>query len=83
MDRFLTIYKGKRVGSVKKAVKRIAREVGLPEFTQYTPRRFTATKVRRLCPFVTRERRSLWLGHSVAEGSTTTDHYEAFDPEYP
>jgi hypothetical protein len=66
---------------VKKAVKRIARENGLAGFTQYAPRRFMATTVKRLCPLVTRERRSLWLGHAVDEGSRTTDHYEAFDAE--
>lgn len=26
-----------------------------------------------------RERRSIWLGHTVKDGSTTTEHYEAFD----
>jgi hypothetical protein len=31
---------------------------------------------------VTREQRSIWMGHKVREGSSTTDNYETFDPEY-
>ena len=31
-------------------------------------------------PHIPREKRSLWLGHSV-DGSRTTDHYENFDRE--
>lgn len=39
------------------------------------------THARRLCPRVSRERRSLWLGHAVKEGSQTTEHYEGLDFE--
>jgi hypothetical protein len=38
--------------------------------------------VRRLCKGVTREQRSLYLGHVVQEGSQTTGNYEADDPEF-
>jgi hypothetical protein len=76
----LLMFKRERVAIVKKGIKRLATEIGLPEFTQYSPRRFMATTIRRLCPLVAREKRSHWLGHSVA-GSRTTDHYEGFDPE--
>jgi hypothetical protein len=31
---------------------------------------------------VTREQRSIWLGHVVREGSQTTSNYEAEDPEF-
>jgi integrase len=77
----LLVYKLKRIGTVKKAVKRIADEAGVPELTQYSTRRFMATMVRKLCPLVTRERRSMWLGHVVEEGSATTEHYEGFAVE--
>ncbi len=64
------------------AVKRIANEVGLPDLTQKTMRTFMATMVRKLCPQIPREKRSIWLGHVVRQGSTTTDHYEISDAEY-
>jgi integrase len=75
----LLVYKGERVGTVKKAIKRIADEAGVPALTQRTIRAFMATHVRKMCPLLSRELRSLWLGHTVKEGSTTTEHYEAFD----
>ncbi|CAN5344239.1 hypothetical protein BH10PSE8_BH10PSE8_09240 [soil metagenome] len=71
--------KGERVGTVKKAVKRIADEAGVPEVTQRTVRAFMATHVRKMCRSVKREYRSIWLGHTVKEGSQTTDFYEEFD----
>jgi hypothetical protein len=76
----LLMFKQKRVANVKKGIKRLGDRNGLPNFTQYTPRRFMATTIRKLCPNIPREKRSLWLGHSV-EGSRTTDHYENFDRE--
>jgi integrase len=75
----LLVYKGERVAVVKRAIRRIADEAGVPELTQKTIRAFMATHVRKMCPLVSRERRSLWLGHTVKEGSLTTEHYEAFD----
>lgn len=77
----LLVYKRERVRSIKRGVLRIGDRIGIPEFTPYSIRRFMPTMVRRLCPLVPRERRSMWLGHAVAEGSRTTDHYEGFDPE--
>jgi hypothetical protein len=41
-----------------------------------------ATTIRRACRDVAREQRSIWLGHTVKEGSRTTDNYEADDPEF-
>ena len=38
-----------------------------------------ATRVRKTCSLVSRERRSLWLGPTVNEGSLTTEHCGAFD----
>ena len=78
----LLVYKRKRVHTVKKAVKRIADDVSLPDITQKTPRTFMSTTVRKLCPGVSREQRSLWMGHTVKEGSRTTEHYEIDDHEY-
>ncbi len=77
----LLIYKGQRVKQVKQAVKRIADEAGVPDLTQRTMRAFMATQVRKLCRNVKREYRSIWLGHSVKEGSDTTEFYEEFDVE--
>ena len=73
-------FKRKRVANVKRGVKRLADEIGLLGFSQYCFRRFMPTMVRKLCPLIPREKRSLWLGHSVA-GSRTTKHYENFDPD--
>lgn len=75
-------YKGEKVGTVKKAIKRIADEAGLPEITQKTTRTFMATMVRKMCPAVSRDLRSLWMGHVVKSGSRTTDHYEIEDADY-
>ena len=41
-----------------------------------------ATNMRRASFPVSKEQRSKWLGHSVGEGSKTTDWYEKFDPDY-
>ncbi|WP_018900369.1 hypothetical protein [Rhizobium sp. 2MFCol3.1] len=56
--------------------------LGMPEMTCYTLRHFMATNMRRASFPVSREQRSKWLGHKVSEGSTTTDWYEKFDPDY-
>lgn len=56
--------------------------LGMPEMTCYTLRHFIATSLRRASFPVSREQRSKWLGHSVNEGSKTTDMYEKFDPDY-
>lgn len=55
---------------------------GMPEMTCYTIRHFIATHMRRTSFTVSREQRSKWLGHTVKEGSKTTDWYEKFDPDY-
>ena len=72
----LLVYKGKRVKQVKQAIKRIADDAGVPDLTQKSFRSFMSTHVRKLCPGVSREFRSGWLGHTVREGSATTEHYE-------
>ncbi|QNP81025.1 hypothetical protein [Agrobacterium tumefaciens] len=56
--------------------------LGMPEMTCYTLRHFMATNMRRASFPVSKEQRSKWLGHSVGEGSKTTDWYEKFDPDY-
>lgn len=56
--------------------------LGMPEMTCYTLRHFMATNMRRVSFPVSKEQRSKWLGHSVNEGSKTTDWYEKFDPDY-
>lgn len=77
----LLAFNGKRVADVKKAIGRQAAVAGI-KLTPGSFRHFMATTVRRACRGVTREQRSLWMGHAVKEGSQTTDNYEAFDPEY-
>lgn len=71
----LLVFQGEAVADPKKALAK----VGL---TPGCFRHFMTTMVKRYCRGVTREQRSLWLGHAVREGSRTTDNYEAFDPEY-
>jgi hypothetical protein len=71
----LLVYQGERVASVKKAI-------GKAGLTPGCFRHFMPTMVKRLCRGVTREQRSIWLGHVVKEGSRTTDNYEADDPEF-
>ncbi|MDX1240404.1 hypothetical protein GOL95_10120 [Sinorhizobium medicae] len=56
--------------------------LGMPEMTCYTLRHFMATNMRRTSKPVSKEQRSKWLGHTVNEGSKTTDWYEKFDPDY-
>lgn len=81
-DDWLMTFHGKRVVSVKKGVTKAASEAKVGKFSPGKFRHFMATTVRRLCRGVTREQRSIWMGHTVKEGSRTTDNYEAFDPEY-
>lgn len=71
----LLVFQGERVASVKKAI-------GKAGLTPGCFRHFMPTMVKRLCRGVTREQRSIWLGHTVKEGSRTTDNYEAEDPEF-
>lgn len=76
----LLFYKGEKVRSTKKSWRRIGRELGIEGFSQYSFRHFIADQVRLLFRRVPRENRSLWLGHTVHDGSPTTDHYESDDP---
>lgn len=78
----LLVFQGERVASVKKALRKAGVRAGIA--AALTPgcfRHFMPTMVKRLCRGVTREQRSLWMGHTVKEGSRTTDNYEAFDAE--
>lgn len=68
--------------TVEKRLNKIGKSIGMPKFTLYTIRHFMATQSRRTSKSVSREQRSLWLGHTVASGSKTTDWYETFDPDY-
>ena len=61
---------------------RLLAPLSMPDMTCYTLRHFIATNMRRAGIEVSREQRSKWLGHVVAEGSRTTDWYEKFDPDY-
>jgi integrase len=78
-SRALITYKGKKVESVKRAIRRIGAEVGLEGFSQKSFRHFMSDQVKKLG--VSRELRSRWLGHVVREGSETTAHYEGDDPQ--
>lgn len=75
------MWHGEPVACVKKAIRRIAKAGALP-ITQKTFRTWMATTVRDLAPMVPREQRSIWLGHSVTEGSRTTNYYELTEPAY-
>ncbi|MDA9530347.1 hypothetical protein [Bradyrhizobium sp. CCBAU 25338] len=77
----LLVYQGERVASVKKGLVAQASKVGI-KFSPGRYRHFMSTMVRRLCRSVTREQRSIWMGHVVREGSQTTSNYEAEDPEF-
>ncbi len=79
-DEGLLVYKRARVGSVKQAIRRIGRAVGIPGFTQKSFRYFMTDQVKRQFRGIHREQRSLWLGHVVRDGSRTTDAYESDDP---
>jgi hypothetical protein len=58
----------------------------MPNFDRYTLRHFMATAVRRqkLADgwMVSREQRSMLLGHRVCDGSDTTAWYETFDLDF-
>jgi hypothetical protein len=56
--------------------------LNMPDMTCYTLRHFIASNMRRVSFPVSKEQRSKWLGHTVQEGSRTTDWYETFDPDY-
>ena len=79
-ERGLLVYKHKRVVTVKRAMRRIGTELGLEGFSQKRFRSFMADQTRTLFRMVSREQRSLMLGHAVKEGSETTDYYESGDP---
>lgn len=68
--------------TVEKRLNAIGPTIGQPDFVCYTLRHFMATQCRRTSVAVSREQRSRWLGHTVTEGSRTTDWYEQFDPDY-
>jgi hypothetical protein len=53
----------------------LAAQIGLFEFSQYSARSIMNTMVRRFCPLLAREKRSLWLGRSV-RGSRTIDDWQ-------
>jgi hypothetical protein len=76
----LLTYHGERVESVKNGVKRIAHELELPHITQKSFRTFMADQTKKMFTRVSKEHRSLYLGHVVKEGSRTTDFYESDDP---
>jgi hypothetical protein len=76
----LLVYKRERVACVKRAFRRIGRELGIEGFSQKKFRPFMNDQARKLFAMVPRENRSRWLGHVVRDGSRTTDHYESDDP---
>src|SRR5262245_61648190 len=61
-------------------MRRIGGELGLEGFSQKRFRSFMADQTRTLFRMVSREQRSLMLGHTAKEGSETTDYYESGDP---
>ncbi len=77
----LLVFQGERVMSVKKALGRNTSKVGV-SLSPGRFRHFMSAMVRRLCKGVTREQRSIYMGHVVREGSQTTGNYEPEDPEF-
>lgn len=73
---------GKRENEVNEDRTQVWTDLEMPKMTCYTLRHFMATIMRRASFPVSREQRSRWLGHTVKEGSRTTDNYEKFDPDY-
>lgn len=73
---------GKRGDEFDEHGVRVWTALNMPEMTCYIIRHFMATNMRRASFPVSKEQRSKWLGHSVNEGSKTTDWYEKFDPDY-
>jgi integrase len=71
---------------VEKRINKIGKDeklkLGMPDMTCYTIRHFMGTQLRRSTSPVSREQRSKWMGHTVKEGSKTTEWYEKFDPDY-
>src|SRR5262245_18296211 len=61
-------------------MRRIGVELELDGFSQKRFRHFMADQTRTLFRLVSREQRSLIPGHTVKEGSETTDYYESGDP---
>jgi hypothetical protein len=76
----LITYRGKKVATTKRAIRRAGTELGLVGFSQYSFRHFMADQVKKSLRGVPREHRSLWMGHVVRDGSRTTDNYESDDP---
>jgi integrase len=74
------VYKRERVATTKQAWRRKGRQLGIPGFSQYSFRHFMADQTKMLFRGVSREQRSLWLGHVVRDGSRTTENYEGDDP---
>lgn len=68
--------------TVEKRINAVGKAIGMPDMTCYVLRHFIATNMRRATVEVSKEQRSKWLGHTVNEGSKTTDWYEKFDPDY-
>lgn len=77
----LLVYQGERVADPKKGLRKSAAAAGLV-LSPGRFRHFMSAMVRRHCKHVTREQRSLWMGHVVKEGSQTTSNYEPEDPEF-
>lgn len=77
----LLVYQGARVADLKKGLRKSAAAIGIT-FSPGRFRHFMSAMVRRMCKAVTREQRSLWMGHVVREGSQTTSNYEPEDPEF-
>lgn len=76
----LIVWKRRRVKTVKRAFRRIGAELEIAGFTQKSFRHFMTDQVKRLFR-IPREYRSRWLAHVVRQGSETTSHYEADEPQ--
>ncbi|WP_282046273.1 hypothetical protein [Roseibium album] len=79
-------WRGERAKSAKKTIKSAWREAGFEARSRYDLRSFMSTHARRLDLGGGRrmdsEQKSIWLGHKLAAGSSTSDFYMELDPDY-
>lgn len=79
-------WRGERAKSAKKTIKSALKAAGFEERSRYDLRSFMSTHARRMkLPGGRRmdnEQKSIWLGHKLATGSSTSDYYMELDPDY-
>lgn len=79
-------WRGERAKSAKKTARNAWKGAGLEDRSRYDIRSFISTHARRYDLGGGRrmdsEQKSIWLGHKLASGSSTSDFYMELDPDY-